>query len=35
MAFIDIILNSTAQNLDRPFIYKVPDQMDIEVGDLA
>ena len=35
MAFIDIILNSTAQSLDRPFIYKVPDQMDIEVGDLA
>ena len=35
MAFVDIILNSTAQNLDRPFIYKVPDGMKIEVGDLV
>lgn len=35
MAFADIILNSTTQNLDRPFLYEVPQGMKVAAGDLV
>lgn len=35
MAYADIILNSTTQNLDRPFLYEVPPGMNLAIGDLV
>ena len=35
MAYAEIILNSTSQSLDRPFLYEVPEGITTEAGDLV
>lgn len=35
MPYADIIINSTAQTLDRPFLYEAPDEMELRPGDLV
>lgn len=35
MAYAEIILNLTSQSLDRPFLYLVPDDQTVQLGDLV
>lgn len=35
MAYAEIILNSTSQSLDRPFLYEVPSDETVSPGDLV
>lgn len=35
MAYAEIILNSTSQSLDRPFLYLIPVDLSVEPGDLV
>lgn len=35
MAYAEIILNSTSQSLDRPFLYLIPEDQTVSQGDLV
>ena len=35
MAYADLIINSTSQTLDRMFLYAVPQDLTVAVGDLV
>lgn len=35
MVYVEVILNTTAQNLDRPFLYQTKESLRIKTGDLV